>query len=146
MDPILVCRDPRWPTPYLESLCDSLRAALVQMRCLLNSADVSPENPLYGQGMVTIYELVKEREALLTYLSEARDTQALGERLRLKAEDALQMSRTILTTYPVQMTSASAGKYRECAGRIAGYVEDWHSAVICRMAVQLPAVMPDAQC
>jgi hypothetical protein len=137
MDSLFVCRDPQWPTPYLESLCDRLRAALAEMRCLLNSAHVSPENPLYGRGMVTIYQLVKEREALLAYLNETEDRHGLGERLRVKAQGALQVSRAMLSTYPVQMPSASAAKYRDRARLIAGYVGDWHSAVICHMAVQM---------
>lgn len=135
MDALVACRNRRWPTPYLESLCDELRGAVAQMRCLLNSAHVFPENPLYGRGMVTIYQLVKEREALLTYLNETNDTQGLGERLRLKAHGALQVSRAMLITYPMHMPSASAGTYRDCARLIAGYVRDWHSAVICQMAV-----------
>jgi hypothetical protein len=133
----IICRKLEWPTPYLESLCDRLRAALAQMRCLLNSAHVSPENPLYGAGMVGIYQLVKERERLLTYFNQTHDIGGLGERLRLKAQGPLQVSRAMLTTYPLHMPRASAASYRDCARLIAGYVGDWHSAVICHMAVQM---------
>ncbi len=90
----------KWPTPHLEHLCDRLRAAIARMRCLLNSAGASPENPLYGPGMVTIYQLVQDRRALLGFLHQSCDDTGVGERLRDKAQRALQMSHAMRTTYP----------------------------------------------